>query len=1163
MGFAASTFADWAGEARRIADDRRKAWRKTAKHSWDDWVSAQLRSGAGALHRFTKREEAPPPLPVIDSSGNPSLRGQDIVDSDFRGWAKVWGKYNEIAGAPWRGTERSSERCRKDLEQMPPITVADVKRCANTFAARTGRGCEDFHPRWFGWLSDDLICKLIALLHRIEDVGYWPGNVRHTIIALIPKNDGGRRPIGLLPALVRLWEKIRRPVVATWRVSVLRPYNWAAKGRSPQAAVWKEALRSEAACARGHSSGAVLIDLVKAFEYVKLELIWYAGLRLGFPVTMLALILESFSFARRLKCNGIYSDEFHTLSAILAGGGYATDALFLVLADPCDALLRRFPGTDICLFVDDLTIHARGTEGEVASLLPAATDWCIQTLEEELHLKVSRAERPFCIDKMTKTVATVSSAKLGKRIAPSLRRFGVATQRQVKFLGIDYAAGKCVGRKIQKKRFVKVLSRIGRYKMLGKKGGTKVLRTGAGPAVRYGASVLGTNSTWLCRIRRFACAVQGEMRRRSPFGRLKLAKYDPAKLMAIDPIVDWARAWWDGVVGCDDLEIAWKTASVQVGLARHPFQKVSGPAGALIASAHRINWKVPSPRYLLTDNDVLIDLHEVCPAVVQQYAEWSYESMQARDSAMARRLGYIPNLDPLSEIVNGSRSTSSARESLRALGEDGWWTQSRLHREGFPGVTDDVCRACNSAVGTLWHRCVACSVTAAVREEYNDQDILYDAQSALLGGSPLFVNGIPALEEEPKGPPFVERWCGGVHPADNDPYVFTGNVFTDGAMRGPALARLRRAGWAAVAVDDNANIVYGLYGTCPDPFPTAFRAELLAVERVLAYAWPPVKLHIDNQEVINGISRGKLWCCNSMRPAADLWRKIWWRIDDIGIDSLTFVKVKGHATDNDVLIGNSTWWSRRGNQHADFYAGRGADVSEHLAPVEQARQRHDYAKRWYRWLLTLASHWPDDVQKYEKEKVNVTSNPLHGEQDGAAVASVARPVPPAAASLRHRGADERARAVAEFGHQLYCIGEKFIFCKKCARYSAANIRGLKMQCDPDPSKRKMMTTGLSRMLDGRHPVSARWIGTPHIWTDSRNRSENSYRTTGQYGRESAQASRAAVAEAGCDDVADFVASGASATVRCDGFDAFQFTDDAASASCEFLRCECERGCESR
>ena len=56
------------------------------------------------------------------------------------------------------------------------------------------------------------------------------------MVPLIPKADGGRRPIGLLAGLVRILERIRKPIVASWRASVERPYNWAARGRSPQAA---------------------------------------------------------------------------------------------------------------------------------------------------------------------------------------------------------------------------------------------------------------------------------------------------------------------------------------------------------------------------------------------------------------------------------------------------------------------------------------------------------------------------------------------------------------------------------------------------------------------------------------------------------------------------------------------------------------------------------------------------------------------------------------------------------------------------------------------------------------------------------------------------------------------------------------------------------------
>ena len=375
----------WAEEAKQVAGSRRAAWQTRTRTSWNDWVAQELRSGASALHRFTKRDEAPLQASVTSPQGTQSLALQDLVDHDFEMWAKIWGKYDEVAGAPWR----QQKILEKDL--LPSVTPNDIRRCANAFARCTGRGCENIHPRWFGWLSDGLLSEIADLLTDLERLGFWPKPIQHIIVALIPKADGGRRPIGLLPALVRLWEKLRRPVVARWRTATTRSYNWAAKGRSPQAAVWKESLRSEAAAAKGLSSGAVLIDLVKAFEMVRLELIWYAGVRLGFPVAILRLILESFAFDRRLKCGGAYSEAFETKSAILAGGGYATDALFMILVDPCDMLIQTFPSADICLFVDDLTIHVRGSESEVASDLPAATEWCIQRLEDDLHLMVSRA----------------------------------------------------------------------------------------------------------------------------------------------------------------------------------------------------------------------------------------------------------------------------------------------------------------------------------------------------------------------------------------------------------------------------------------------------------------------------------------------------------------------------------------------------------------------------------------------------------------------------------------------------------------------------------------------------------------------------------------------------------------------------------------------------
>ena len=135
--------------------------------------------------------------------------------------------------------------------------------------------------------------------------------------------------------------------------------------------MWRLALRTEAAMARGEESAAALIDLAKAFEYVRLELVWKAGMRWNFPEEILRLMLETFAFIRYLVLNGAMSEAVATLSAILAGSSFAIDALFIVLIGPCDHLAACHQ-VDLCLFVDDLTIDTVGTAAFVQHTLPAA-----------------------------------------------------------------------------------------------------------------------------------------------------------------------------------------------------------------------------------------------------------------------------------------------------------------------------------------------------------------------------------------------------------------------------------------------------------------------------------------------------------------------------------------------------------------------------------------------------------------------------------------------------------------------------------------------------------------------------------------------------------------------------------------------------------------------
>ena len=85
------------------------------------------------------------------------------------------------------------------------------------------------------------------------------------------------------------------------------------------------------------------------------------------------------------------SDPIFILSSILAGGGYATDALFIIMVGVCDGVLSRNPRVDLCVFVDDIALHATGSsEAKVTWNLETAVADCIATLDVGLGKVVSR-----------------------------------------------------------------------------------------------------------------------------------------------------------------------------------------------------------------------------------------------------------------------------------------------------------------------------------------------------------------------------------------------------------------------------------------------------------------------------------------------------------------------------------------------------------------------------------------------------------------------------------------------------------------------------------------------------------------------------------------------------------------------------------------------------
>eukprot|EP00973_Karenia_brevis_P017650 2423738-Karenia_brevis.AAC.1 len=80
---------------------------------------------------------------------------------------------------------------------VPSVLLA----AADTFPPHTGLGADNFAPRALKRLSLPLIKMLCKLLCAFEFAGAWPAVLQLVLIVLLPKPDGGRRPIGLSPTV--------------------------------------------------------------------------------------------------------------------------------------------------------------------------------------------------------------------------------------------------------------------------------------------------------------------------------------------------------------------------------------------------------------------------------------------------------------------------------------------------------------------------------------------------------------------------------------------------------------------------------------------------------------------------------------------------------------------------------------------------------------------------------------------------------------------------------------------------------------------------------------------------------------------------------------------------------------------------------------------------
>ena len=267
-------------------------------------------------------------------------------------------------------------------------------------------------------------------------------------------------------------------------------------------------------------------------------------------------------------------------------------------------------------------------------------------------------------------------------------------------------------------------------------------------------------------------------------------------------------------------------------------------------------------------------------------------------------------------------------------------------------------------VGTVVHRLVLCARNKEVHGKAAQETIKkmrnWFSENPW---DPLWWRGVPAAPKIPRRPSFEEYV---LRRSTSVELIASGRAYTDGACKG-LMRRTKRAGWGACSASEEGEILWAVYGVCPDAYASALRAELWGLLGILRYAVPPLRIGTDNAEVVRGWECGPLYCSNPAKEGADLWRAIWDKVGDIGKEGLTVYKVKAHLKEEAIQQGRISLVDWVGNGEADRLAVKGAEAAAEASPNKGCDQQLRRAMEYYKWVAQYTNAWADDTRRDQEE----------------------------------------------------------------------------------------------------------------------------------------------------------------------------------------------------
>ena len=807
------------------------------------------------------------------------------------------------------------------------------------FKAKTATGTDDLIPRALFHLSLAGKWALAALFMRCERLQLWPSVAMvNLIMAGIPKASGGCRLIGILPTLLRLWGRIRRPISDAWEASTPHDMFWGGRGKSTTDAAFDSMLRAECMTFRGGGSATVLTDLYKAYETVVPQIMFAEGLGAGLPPLLLVMCLRLYQVPRVLRMFGAHSSTYVARQGTVAGCSHATSMLRALLFLSLLKLAGQFHMVTFKVVVDDVSI-------QFVSLKQLFWQCCfLAQAVRELFLAF---EALALITQFSKCGYVVTSRRLLSMLRTALDEAKVAIDSKgwMRNLGHELPGSGRQKRQQEQERLEQGSARKTRLGKFAKAVGSRVSRvlsTGLHPSWLHGAAASGVGETTLMKQRSLVGAALNILPSESLSAGLLLEPpaVDPITAASAPLVLNYCRFIWESRISFAVLGEAF-AAMMRRNEACSGVRWVSsaGPLQATFLTLRRLGWAMEGPRLLVSDLDEKFDLVRVAPKEVVRHLlltirRWQKKRAQAK-------LGYAEEVDyDLLRAIYNNRwkqadmSTEARRGALRQLTVGGLWTRQRLC--AHDRALSSCCAHFGQEEDTPGHRWWKCVGTRALRaSQLVEATALANTVSELVLGGCLFSLGQPLVYDLPGEMEIEEelfeeipraaakrnsQGCllspapceagggeGGLAELDDEadfefdfreeePAVevagavtqddegdrrrnmkkggFRGEVYLDGSGMNPTEPRLRRCGWSAVMISDDT---YEVIYALYGPLPR----------------WPQTVPHSEHYALLMAITRAVGDCvfitdcqsvvdyfllgagaCAAGRPFAQLWRGI-------------------------------------------------------------------------------------------------------------------------------------------------------------------------------------------------------------------------------------------------------------------------------------------------